>query len=79
MKTLMEMLVREQERLEEILAKARDELQQAPEGSLRLSSRRKAMQFYRRLPEAEKRILMSQEPRRSSFGSLPRKHMMKRS
>ena len=55
MKTLMEMLVREQERLEEILKKARDGLQQAPDGSLRLSSRRKAMQFYRRLPEAEKR------------------------
>ena len=55
MKTFMEMLVREQERLEEILAKARDGLHQAPDGSLRLSSRRKAMQFYRRLPEAGKR------------------------
>ena len=50
METLREMLLKEQERLERIVRKAKDRLRDAPEGTLRLSSCRKSVQYYYCMP-----------------------------
>ncbi len=54
METLKEMLLKEQERLERILGMAKERLQDAPEGTLRLSSCRKNVQYYHCMPGTEK-------------------------
>ena len=50
METLKEMLLKEQERLEQIMKKAGSRMQNAPEGTLRLSSCRKNVQYYHCMP-----------------------------
>lgn len=54
METLKEMLLKEQERMERILEKAKSRLQDAPQGTLRLSSSRKTVQYYRCFAGKEK-------------------------
>ena len=48
METLKEMLLKEQERLEQIMEKTRNRMQNAPEGTLRLSNCRNSIQYYHR-------------------------------
>ena len=50
METLKEMLLKEQERLEQIAEKARGRLRNAPQGTLRLSSCRQTVQYYHCMP-----------------------------
>ena len=54
METLKERLLMEQERMERIMEKAKGRLRNAPEGTLRLSSCRKTVQYYHCLPGGEK-------------------------
>lgn len=54
METLKERLLMEQERMERIMEKAKERLRNAPEGTLRLSSCRKTVQYYHCLPGGEK-------------------------
>lgn len=46
MEILQELLLKEQERLEQILRKTKDRLADAPQGTLRLSSCRENVQYY---------------------------------
>lgn len=55
MGNLKEMLIEEQEKLERILHKVKAELEDGPQGTLRLSKCRKSVQYYHCMPESEKK------------------------
>ena len=59
MDNLKDMLVKEQERLEQILHKTEKRLQDAPQGTLHLSKCKNSIQYYRYMPADESNGLTS--------------------
>ena len=73
METLKEMLLKEQNRMEQIIKKTKDRLQDAPQGTLRLSSCRKSVQYYHCIEGEEKNGTYISKEQMSLIRSLAQK------